>query len=92
MNLLACSLEPADKFNELFPSTLLYEHRVPDGPRAGRWMPVWMGAKEVAKERPELLKERGVTAMMSFMQTGGSRKWVHKDFECPWPLSKTRMS
>ncbi len=45
-------------------------------------MPVWMGAKDVASVQPELLEERGVTAMLSFMQTGKSRKWVHKDFKC----------
>ena len=76
------SKEHANEFNELFPVTLLYEHRVPDGPRAGRWMPVWMGAKDAARVQPELLEERGVTAMLSFMQTGESRKWVHKDFKC----------
>ncbi len=77
------SVESNNNFNRDFPATLVYEYKVPEGPNAGRLMPVWIGHNdELPTKDPEWLIECGVTALMNLNKPGDSPTWHHPAFKC----------
>ncbi len=79
----SCSDENRE-FRRQFPLTLIYEYKVPSGPQKGRLMPVWIGSFEVAMEfpGPDLLMQRGVTALMNFCKADEDRNFHNARFKC----------